>query len=67
MGTNNNIASSIMNNTVKRKMSKTMDMQFYWLQDRVQQGMFHVYWGSSKENLGEYLTKHLAPPHRKNV
>ena len=31
-----------MNNIVKQKMSKTMDMHFYWLQDRVDQGMFRV-------------------------
>ena len=57
MRTDNNTASGIMNNTVKKKMSKTMDMQFYWLQDRVDQGMFRVYWGPGKENLGDYYTK----------
>ena len=30
--TDNNTASGIMNNTVKQKKSKTMDMRFYWLQ-----------------------------------
>ena len=56
-----------MNNTVKQKMSKTMDMRFYWLQDRVDQGMFRVYWGPRKENLGDYYTKKFAPAHHKNV
>ena len=40
MRTDNNTASGIMNNTVKQKMWKTMDMRSYWLQDRVDQGMF---------------------------
>ena len=48
MKINNNTASGIMNNTVKQKISKMMDMYFYWLQDRVQQGMFRVYWGPGK-------------------
>ena len=56
-----------MNNTVKQKMSKTMDMRFYWLQDRVDQGMFRVYWVPGKENLGDYYMKKFAPANHKNV
>ena len=44
-----------------------MDMRFYWLQDRVDQGMFHVYWGPGKENLGYYYTKKFAPANHRNV
>ena len=40
-----------------------MDIRFYWLQDRVDQGMFRVYWGPGKENLGNYSTKKFAPFH----
>ena len=67
MRTDNNTASGIMNNTVKQKMSKTMDMRFYWLQDRVDQGMFRVYWGPGKENLADYYTKRFAAIHHKKV
>ena len=67
MHIDNNTASSIMNNTVKQKMCKTMDMRFYWLQDRVDQGMSSVYWGPGKENLVDYYTKRFAPTHHKNV
>ena len=67
MRTNNNTASGIMNNTVKQKMSKTMDMRFYWLQDRVDQGMFRVYWGPGKENLADYYTKRFTATHHKKV
>ena len=47
--TDNNTTSGIMNNTVKQKMSKTMDMRFYWLQGRVDQGIFRVYGCPGKE------------------
>ena len=43
-----------------------MDMRFYWLQDRVEQGQFKIYWVPGKYNLADYSSK-LDPPshHRK--
>ena len=41
--TDNNTASGMMNNTVEQKKSKTMNMRFYWPQDRAQQGQFRMY------------------------
>ena len=41
--TDNECASGILNNTVKQKRSKAMDMRFYGLQDRVEQGMFQIH------------------------
>ena len=67
MHIDNNTASSIMNNTVKQKISRTINMQFYWLQNRVNQGMSCVYWGQGNENLADYYTKRFAPTHHKNV
>ena len=40
-----------------------MDMQFYWVQDRVKQGQFHVYFGPSNDNLADYFTKHHTATH----
>jgi hypothetical protein len=42
--TDNSTADGIMNKTVKQKQSKSMDMRFYWLQDRVEQGQFIIFW-----------------------
>jgi hypothetical protein len=44
-----------MNKTVKQKQSKSMDMRFYWLQDRVKQGQFRVFWAPGKINLPSRL------------
>jgi hypothetical protein len=41
----NTTARSFANGTMKQKRSKSIDMNFYWIQDRTQQGMFHIYWG----------------------
>jgi hypothetical protein len=46
-----------MNKTVKQKQSKSMDMRFYWLQDRVEQGQFRIFWAPGKINLADYQSK----------
>ena len=56
--TDNNTAQGIINNTMKQKRSKAIDMRFHWLRDRVNQHQFHVYWESGKTNLADYYTKH---------
>ena len=40
-----------------------MDMRFYWVRDRVQQGQFIIYWGPGKYNRGNLYTKHHPPTH----
>jgi hypothetical protein len=53
----NSTADGIMNKTVKQKQSKSMDMRFYWLQDRVEQGQFRIFWAPGNINLAEYQSK----------
>ena len=36
-------------------------MCFYWLHDRVNQGMFHVYWGPDNKMLPTILQQDLLP------
>jgi hypothetical protein len=56
--TDNSTADRMMNNkTVKLKQSKSMDMRFYWLQDRVEQGQFRIFWAPGKINLADYQSK----------
>jgi hypothetical protein len=57
MRTDNSTADGIMNKTVKQKQSKSMDMRFYWLQDRVEQGQFKKNWAPGKINLADYHSK----------
>ena len=59
----NSTAVGIANNTIKQKKSKAMDMRFYWINDRIKQGQFHVYWAPGPLNLGDYPSKHHAPEH----
>ena len=36
-------AVGIANQTIKKKLSKAMDMRFYWVIYRIKQGQFRVY------------------------
>ena len=44
--------------------SKAMDMRFYWINDRIEQGQFRVFWRPGPENLGDYHSKHHPPEHQ---
>ena len=39
----NTMAASFANQAMKQKRSKSIDMIFYWLQDRTTQGRFDIY------------------------
>ena len=63
--TDNECCESILNNTVKQRRSKAMDMQFYWIKCRIAQGQFKLLWRSGRENLADYFTKLQAQVHHK--
>jgi hypothetical protein len=65
METDNTTATGYSNGTIKHKRTKSMDMRFYWIKDRVKQGQFNVYWGPGFQNLADYFTKHHSPAHHK--
>ena len=56
----NTTAVNFSHRTLKQKRSKSIDMRFYWLQDRSLQGQFNIYWYPGSHNLGDYLTKHFS-------
>jgi hypothetical protein len=63
----NSTAYSIVNETIKQKRSKAMDMRYHWLTDRVRQTQFDVYWRPGRENLTDYHTKHHSAQHHKDM
>ena len=40
-----------------------MDMKFYWINGRIKQWKFRVFWRPGPENLGDYHSKHHPPEH----
>jgi hypothetical protein len=65
--TDNTTADGIINNTVQQKRSKAIDMRFYWVKDRVEQGQFNVGWVPGDTNMGGYFTKHHSQSHHKRM
>jgi hypothetical protein len=65
--TDNSTEFGILNETIKQKISKAMDMRYHWLTDRVRQKQFDVYWRPGCENLGHYHTKHHSAQHHKEM
>ena len=50
-----------------RDRSKAIDMRFYWLKDRAEQGQFDIKWVPGRYNLADYFTKHHPGSHHRKV
>ena len=59
--TDNSTASAFVNQTLKAKRSKSWDMRYFWVVDRIKQRQFLVYWDKGSNNWADYFTKHFAP------
>jgi hypothetical protein len=67
MQTDSTTALGIANGTIKQWRTQAMDMWYYWIQDRVKQDQFHVYYGPSQDNLADYFTKHFVAKHHQLI
>jgi hypothetical protein len=47
----NEVAIGLANRTICPKISKSLDMWFHWLRDRIDQSQFHVVFVPGKKNL----------------
>jgi hypothetical protein len=61
----NSTTHGFANKQIRQRKSKSMDMRFYWVQDRIEQQQFHVYWQPGRTNLADYFTKHHSPAHHR--
>ena len=52
-------AVGLATNTVKQRKSKSIDMRFHWLRDRIAQNQFLVKWRKGALNLADFFTKIL--------
>ena len=55
----NTCAVGLANDIVKSRRSKSVDMRFHWIRDRVKQGQFKVIWREGQLNLADFFTKPL--------
>ena len=61
--TDNAIGYVFINDNIRQRSSRSIDMQFYWVRDRVRRGQFLVYCMNVEHNLAEYFTKHHPTSH----
>ena len=48
--TDNSNGNDIANETIQKKISKSIDMGLYWIKDHVPQGQFHVLWRPDRQS-----------------
>ena len=60
----NTTAVGIVNTTIKRQRSRSMEMRYFWLLDQRTQKYFKFYYQPGAENLADYPSKaHTGPIH----
>ena len=59
----NSTAVGIATKEFRQNKSKAVDMRFYWINNRIEQGKFRVFWIPGPENLGDYHSKHHPLEH----
>lgn len=64
----NACAVGIATDTITPKRTKSIDMNFHWIRDRVRQSFFTVNWRKGSDNLADFFTKPLSIPiHRAHM
>ena len=63
----NSTAVGIANQSIKQKITKAMDIRFYWAINIIKQGQFRVYWQPGSTNLAAYPLKHHSTEHHIKV
>ena len=63
----NTTAVGIVNNTIKRQRSRSMEMRYFWLLDQETQKYVDFFYHPGQENLGDYPSKHHFGPIHQHV
>ncbi len=53
----NTVAEGLASDTVNAKRSKSMDVRFFWLRDRIKQGQFTAQHLAGRWNVADFFTK----------
>ncbi len=63
----NATAVGIANNTIKQQRSRSMEMRYFWVCNKVAQDAYDVKWHPGKDNLADYQSKHHPGAHHTAV
>ena len=67
INTDNTTAASFIKNNITQKKSKSWDMRYYWLRDKIAQAKFNIKWESAKQNSADYFTKHFTGKYHRDT
>ena len=65
--TDNSTAMGFVYDNIHQKRSKTWDMRYYWLRDRMNQKQFDIFWDKGSNNHADYWTKHHPTIHHRST
>jgi hypothetical protein len=63
----NATANKIANNTIKRQHWRTMEIRYFWVDDKVSQDICSLKWHPGQKNMGDYQGKHHPGAHHTMV
>ena len=63
--TDNKTSRDIITSLCKPKKSKSWDMRYHWVEDRVNSKELNLHWKPGTQNWADYFTKHHAPIYHK--
>ena len=63
--TDNTTALEFVSKNLQPKATKSMDMRYWWMQDRSDQKQFRYYWVLGPTNNADYYTKHFCEAHHR--
>ena len=59
---NTTVLGFVMENLTPQA-TKSMDLKFWWMRDRLAQQQFRYYWGPGKQNNDDYFTNYFCVAH----
>jgi len=65
--TDNTTATGIANDNIKQKWSKSINMHFYWIHNRVHWGQYHIFWQPGNINWADFFSKHHLDSHHQTM
>ena len=65
--TDNSTAHGFIYDNIHQKRSKSWDMRYYWLRDRMAQLQFRFFWDKGINNHADYTTKHHPTKHHRTM
>ena len=65
--TDNSTSAGFCNQTIKEKRSKSWDMRYHWIRDKIGDKTVTIYWAPGTQNLADYFTKHHSPIHHRRI